>query len=601
MVETGTMGERVLDALVKTGALTPDHLATIDEAWTAGISPGRLLLERGAITPDDVAVALEQELGVPRVDLSSYAPDDEALLLVSAETARARSVLPLFEIDGMLTVAIGDPADVFELGELAVELGMEVEAVLVEPASLHQALITHFGPADDEELIPPPPSAEWAATPPGPEVASPAVAPGPPGLSGESLSGTRHAIEQMVEGAPARDTGKIDLDVLAVADAGKVSVLVSDILEHALHQGASAIHLLPYKDDFFLVYRIEGRLERIASAPLSLQCALVDGFKAYVRVGAVPATAPALGRVRARIAEREVVLTLSAVPTVAGQRLVISLVTDPGAPHDLAALGMPEAECRALHAMVERGRGILLVCGPVAGGRSATYYALLAHAAAVGKTVYSVERSVEHEIPAIAQVLVNPGSSVGAASYLAVGMRQDTDVIAIDSLQAVEDVHRAIEAAGLGKLVIATFSGAGIVAGVRRMLDLGAEPTSLASALTFGVGQRLVRTNCPDCSQEERNPIVTQIPGAAPGVVSLAGTGCSSCGGSGFAGITGVFEVLPFSESVRAAIAVSADAGDIAASAQAAGMRPIISSGLAKLEQGLVSAEELNRVLRFAE
>jgi type II secretory ATPase GspE/PulE/Tfp pilus assembly ATPase PilB-like protein len=226
---------------------------------------------------------------------------------------------------------------------------------------------------------------------------------------------------------------------------------------------------------------------------------------------------------------------------------------------------------------------------------------LLAHAAAVGKTVYSVEHSVDYEIPAVSQVLVNPGSPVAAAAYLEVGMRQDTDVVAIDSMQSVEDVHRAIEAAGIGKLVIATFSGAGIVAGVRRMLDLGAEPTSLAAALTFGVGQRLVRTNCPDCSAEEHSPIVAQIPGAAPGVVSHAGTGCSTCGGSGFGGMTGVFEVLPFAESVRAAIAASAEGAELAARAQAAGMRPMIASGLAKLDQGLVSAEELNRVLRFAE
>ena len=123
--------------------------------------------------------------------------------------------------------------------------------------------------------------------------------------------------------------------------------------------------------------------------------------------------------------------------------------------------------------MVERGRGLMLVAAPVGGGRSTTYYALLQHAAQVGKTVYSVERSIEYEIPAVAQVLVNPGESVGAASYFAAGMRQDTDVIAIDSLQSVEDVHLTIEAAGLGKLVIATFAGADIAAAVRRLLDLG--------------------------------------------------------------------------------------------------------------------------------
>jgi type II secretory ATPase GspE/PulE/Tfp pilus assembly ATPase PilB-like protein len=508
-------------------------------------------------------------------------------------------MLPLFEIDNMLTVAIGDAGDVFELDELAVELGMEIEPVLVEPESLKQALVDHFGSAGDEEPATSAADAAPAMTADS-ELQGGVPSPDSPAGVEEDSFTAGPVIEQVTGGVPARDAREIDLDILAVADSGKVAVLVSDILAHAVRRGASAIHLLPYKDDFFLVYRIEGRLEQVASAPLSLQSALADGFKAYVRVAEVPGTAPALGRARTRVAEHELVMTLSGVPTVSGQRLVVSLDVDPGAPYDLAGLGMSDAESRALHAMVQRGRGILLVCGPVAGGRSATYYALLAHAAAVGKTVYSVERSVEHEIPAVAQVLVNPGSPVGAASYFAAGMRQDTDVMAIDSLQSVEDIHRAIEAAGLGKLVIATFSGAGIVEGVRRMLDLGAEPTSLAAALTFGVGQRLVRTNCSDCLQDERNPIVTEIPGASPGIVSRASTGCSACGGSGFSGITGIFEVLPFAEPVRAAIAASADTGEIYARAQAAGMRPMIASGLAKLEQGLVSAEELNRVLRFA-
>jgi len=262
---------------------------------------------------------------------------------------------------------------------------------------------------------------------------------------------------------------------------------------------------------------------------------------------------------------------------------------------------MSQAETFALNAMVERGRGILLVCAPVAGGRSTTYYSLLSHAAASGRTVYSVERSVEYEIPAVAQALVNPASPVSAAAYFAAGMRQDTDVVAIDSLESVEDVHLAVEAAGLGKLVIATFSAGGIAAGVARMLAMGAEPVSLSAALTLGVGQRLVRLSCQSCVQEEPGKLASKIPGAPTGTVSVHGAGCPACAKTGFAGATGVFEVLPFTDPVRAVISRGVSADDIAAAANAAGMRPMASSGLAKVQEGIVSAAELNRVLRFAE
>ncbi len=406
----------------------------------------------------------------------------------------------------------------------------------------------------------------------------------------------RQTVEEVAE---SQGTAAIDLDVLAVADDRKLAVLVSDILESAVARGANRIHLFPYKSDFFLVFRIAGRLEKVSSAPLSLQGALVDGFKHYAKLGGVGSDAPALGRLHAEIGGKQLVLTVSSVPTVAGQRLVISIAPARPEPRDFLGLGMSEAEARALRAMAERGRGLLLVAAPVAGGRSSTYYALLSHAANAGKTVYSVERSIEHEIPAVAQVLVNPGSPVGAASYFAAGIRQDTDVLAIDSMQSVEDVHLAIEAAGMGKLVIATFAGADIVSAVRRMLDLGAEPVSLASALTLGVGQRVVRTTCPHCAQDEKNPLAEFIPGAEKGLLTRKGAGCPNCGKSGFAGATGIFEVLPFTEPVRAQIARDASRSELETAARAAGMRPMIASGLEKVRDGVVSVDELDRVLRF--
>jgi type II secretory ATPase GspE/PulE/Tfp pilus assembly ATPase PilB-like protein len=261
---------------------------------------------------------------------------------------------------------------------------------------------------------------------------------------------------------------------------------------------------------------------------------------------------------------------------------------------------MSDAESRALDAMVERGRGILLLCAPVAAGRSTTYYALLAQAAAVGKTVYSVERQIDYEIPAVAQVMVTPGSTAGASAHIAAGLQQDTDVVAIDGLQAAEEIHLAVEAAGMGKLVIATFAAGDIATGVRRMLDLGAEPVSLAAALTLAVGQRLVRTNCPNCSTERRSPLAGVLPGVPADFVEYAGSGCPNCGKSGFGGMTGVFEVLPFTEPVRAAVAHDSSAEALEAAARAAGMRPLDTSGLEKARTGLVSLEELDRVLRLS-
>lgn len=651
MAEPTSISSRVLDALVDAGLVTVEQLSSIREAVAAGSSAGDVLIERGLVTPTDLTSVLKDALGMPAVDLSSYAPDHEVLGVMPIDMAREQNMLPLFEIDGMLTVAIGDPVDVFKLDELAATLGLEIEAVLADKESVAAAIKDTYGEVEatpvTSGVISEPSVATSGEVSPAPiteedEMSVPLV---PEDILGdedldldvadlfkapvegseqelivtEALSEDQaaeisessvaaeesvalaDALEQVIDTEGPDTSPAVDLDVLAVADAGKVAILVTEILEDAVRKGASRVHVLPYKNDFFLVYRTAGRLEKIASAPLSMQVALVDAFKSFARLGSVPSNLPALGRLKTKIADQSLIVTVSSVPTVAGQRMVISLAADKLTPRSLSELGMTEAETKALHAMVERGRGILLLCAPVAGGRSSTYYALLAHAAHAGKTVYSVEAQIDYEIPAVAQVLVNPGSSVGAASYFAAGIRQDTDVMAIDALQTVEEIHLAVEAAGKGKLVIATFSGGDVVSGVHRMIELGAEPVSLASALTLGVGQRLIRINCPSCTQEGKSPLASKIPGAPKGMTTKAGTGCPNCCKSGFSGAVGIFEVLPFTESVRTTIARGATAAEIGASAAAAGMRPMMASGLAKVQEGIVSPEELNRVLRFAE
>ncbi|MBS3956756.1 MAG: Flp pilus assembly complex ATPase component TadA [Clostridiales bacterium] len=634
MAESGAITARTLEALLEAGLVTVEQSSTIVHTFEQeGITLGELLVQRNLVTADDLATVLEDQLGMPRVELASYTPDAEALAMLPTLRARELGMLPLFEIDGMLTVAIGDPFDIFRLDVLGEELSLEVEAVLTDPGALCEALGQYY-PVEEvaPSLSAESESGQGIETPPGAEMLAPAglddtaehdiefdaadlfeahavdapvavepsVAPSFDEVAVSEKLGSE-TLEEVVETETPAGSASIDLDVLAVADPAKVAVLVTEILRHAVTQGASRIHLLPYKDDFFLVYRVAGRLEKIASAPLSMQAALVEGFKSFARIGGLSARVPALNRVRTRIADRDLAVSVSSVPTIAGQRVVISFSSATESPRTLSQLGMSDAEIFALSAMVERGRGILLICAPVAGGSSSTYYALLAHAAASGRTVYSVERSVEYEIPAVAQVLVTPASPLSAAAYFSAGMRQDTDVVAIDAIHSVEDAHLAIEAAGLGKLVIATFSGGGIVAGVSRLLGMGAEPVSLAAALTLGVGQRLVRLNCQHCVLEEPGTLAQLIPGAPPGTVSSRGAGCPSCAKSGFAGATGVFEVLPITDPVRSVISRGASADEIGAAAMAVGMRPMVASGLSRVQEGLVSAAELNRVVRFTD
>ncbi len=417
----------------------------------------------------------------------------------------------------------------------------------------------------------------------------------------DSASGAIGEAEPAQSATADDATPWIDLDVLAVADPARMALLVTEILEQAVRLGATKIHILPYRDDFFVVFRVDGRLRQVGAAPLSLQDALVEGVRNFMRLPAPGLGQPSVGRLHAEIAGAEVTLTLSAVKTISGHRLVVSIDQGELAPRPIAELGVGEQEQRALEALIERGAGLLLVVSPVGEGASETYYSVLAHAAAVGRTSYSVERSVGYEIAAAAQVPVPPGSPVAPVAFLSAGLRQDTDVMGADPLESREDVRLAIEATAHGKLMVATFAASSAASGVRRLLDLGVEPTSLASSLTMIVAQRLVRTVCPSCATDDDGDLAARLPGNESGMRGKIGSGCSACHDSGHGGVAGLFEATSVGDELQVAIEREGSAEEIESAALASGMRSFAAAGLDALQNGSVSAAELDRVLRFAE
>ncbi len=583
-MSTNGLPGRVIEGLITGGFLTEEQAAAaIEVAQTRDVTYGTVLTEWDLVRPADVRLLLEQEFGIASVDLSSYAPDAGALARIPAEAARRWQVLPLFELDGVLTVAIADPMDVFILNAVSRQAGLDIEPVLAAKASLRAALGQYYP--------------ESAAEAPA-EAGMVAAGVAPAAARASSRSGVRSA-EAASPTAVGVGTQVPDLSVLGTGDPASASALVARILEDAVAKGASRIHLLSYKGEFILAYRIKGALERVGQGPLARQAFLVDAFCRAAGVTPPADGAPVVARTRLRVLDADLTITLSCVETLGGYRLVASFTAPRTDPHSLEDLGLLEAEARALKAMVERGRGILLVCAPAANGAAATYYALVAHAVAAGRTVFSVEESCEYELPGAAQVPVRaPGATVDA--LLCAALQQDVDVVGIDALHTAGDVEAAVAIAAAGRLVIATYAAGDIAAGVRRMLDLGVEPHGLAAALSLGVGQRLVRLNCPNCSGETDGMLAARIPGAEAGLRDRAGSGCPNCGGTGHRGAVAIHEVLPFTEPVRAVISRCGSVTDISRAAHAAGMRPLVTAGLARVREGQVSAEELNRVLHFA-
>jgi type IV pilus assembly protein PilB len=584
VVEAVDITRRLCDAVVETGLVTPGRLA---EAQVAASSSGRhlgaVLSQAGLLTSQQAALVLERDLGIPRVDLSSYTPESEALSLVPAEYAMANNVLPLFEIDGVLTVALGDPFDVFALGALASEAGIDLEPVLAARADVQAAVAQYYGAGSKS----------------------------PTGETGGGESGVPASAEDAIESEadPEADTAPtavefdvsapIDLDVLAVADTARAAQLAVNILEHAAAAGADAVHVVPYKDDFFLAYRVAGTLEKVASAPLALEGPLVDAFRSLGHLPAATAPAAQLGRTGLRIAEADITLTISLLPTVSGQRMVLVLGHAESAVPTFASLGMSAAEAKAAEALLERGQGLLVFFAPAGHRVSDTYYAALSHAADAGRTIVSVERAIAHELPAVAQVLSDPAAATGAAGILSAALAQDTDIVALEGLSTPEEMRLLVEATVAGRVVVATVEAADIAHGVRHLFELGAEPHGLASALTIAVAQRTVRTNCQRCTVETKRARNDRPAWLPSDVAHKSGTGCLTCESTGYGEPVVLLETLAFTQALAALVATRPSASAIAAAAADAGMRSLLDAGIDAVRSGSVSVNELARALHL--
>ena len=624
-----TISGRVLTALVGSGAVTAEQLETArGSAEAQGRDLDDVLRERGLIGPAQVEGVLENDLGMPRLDLASYAPETAALALVPGRLARSLGILPLFEIEGMLTVAMGDPLDVFHLDDLAERLGVEVEPALADPSAIAEALAKYYDESgavvgaagqpsevateqkretdeagEDEtraEAAAKERVADASGTPRAPweqpeppktaeAAAEPALEPFAPAEGSEPSAGPSLTV------APAPRGALVDLDVLAVADARAVSVLVNHILERAVDRGAAGVHVLPYKDDFFLVLRVGGRLQKLGAAPRSLQRPLVDGFLALSRQAA-PTGTPVTGRVRRHIRDRDVTLVMSLVPTLAGPRLVVTIEDAERATPSLDGLGLTEVEARALEGLVERGRGLVVLTSPAGEGRSTTYRALLAHAAAAGRTVYSVERDASVTLPAVAQVLADatPGSSAGTC--LRAGLLQDTDIVALDDLETSRELAALLSAAARGKLAVLTVRADSVAAALGRLGALGGDGASLASTLTAVVAQRSARTVCEECATEGHDPAADRIAELGPSSKTRRGDGCAVCGGTGLGEPIALFEVRPATSALRRALVSESRKAAVRHALTEPGTRTVAEAALECVREGRVSAAEFERV-----
>jgi general secretion pathway protein E len=391
------------------------------------------------------------------------------------------------------------------------------------------------------------------------------------------------------------------LDLLESSVDAPIVRLINAILVRALQEHASDVHIEPSEARSSTRFRVDGMLRDVLSIDRSLHAALVSRIKIMASLDIAEKRLPQDGRISVRLAGRAVDIRVSTLPTGHGERAVLRLLDKQSGRLELGRIGMSEHTRAVVDGLVRAPQGIVLVTGPTGSGKTTTLYAALEQIDTVRLNVMTVEDPIEYDLPGISQTQASSAIGMTFARALRSILRQDPDVIMIGEIRDHETAQVAIQASLTGHLVLATLHTNDACSSVTRLLDMGVEPYLLASSLLGVVAQRLVRLACPACVEHlPVEPVVSRRQGAErllpAGVRTLAhARGCAKCNDNGYAGRTGIYEVLQMSDPLKRLVHDRAAETEMRAAARAAGMVTLREDGMRWVSSGASTLEELLR------
>jgi type IV pilus assembly protein PilB len=529
-------------------------------ARESGRLTGRVLIEDGVLTPQQLARVLAERFGIERIDLSVFRIDTDLARLVDPGFVRRYDAIPVGQDDeGQLLLAMADPANMLAIDDVTMITGMAVRPVVCAYDDIHR-LSLKLG-ADFPEL-------DDDGTDDGP---------GDVNLS-----------------VPDSDVTDLGAD-----DQAPIIKLVNSVLKRAIRRGASDIHFDPSSEDMHVVFRVDGMLDQAVTIPRRMSVGVVSRVKVMANLDIAERRTPQDGRVSLLIDGHEIDLRIVTLPTVYGEAVVARILDSSSAPVGLEQIGMLDVDRENVEAAMARPYGGVLVTGPTGSGKSTTLYSCLAHVNNGTRTIVTVEDPVEYRMDGVKQMAINAKAKMTFAGGLKAIMRADPDIIMVGEIRDGETAHIAVEAALTGHLVLSTLHTRDAPNAVSRLLDMGVEPFLLSSAIDCVVAQRLARKLCESCKKPmsvERD-VMRHNGFVVDGDVEVCKPGgCDRCNGTGYRGRIGIFEVLQLDEDIRALVLRRASADEIAAAAVGKGMKRLREDGLEKIRLGLTSPEEVLRV-----
>lgn len=563
------MTDRLGELLLREKLITPEQLQNaISEQKKNGGRLGYNLTKLGYISEKDLTLFLSKQYGIPTIDLENQEIDSEIVKLIPEDVARKYQVLPVSRTGATLVVAMTDPSNIFAIDDIKFLTGYNVEPLVSSDAAIKDAIDKYY---EISEM-------------------------------GLELEGVLTEFDES-EMEVIQEEEEVDITDLkkAVEDAPVVK-LVNLILTDAIKKGASDIHIEPYEKSFRVRYRVDGVLQVVMKPPFKLKNAIVSRIKIMSSLDIAERRLPQDGRIKLKLGRNmEMDYRVSVLPTLFGEKVVLRLLDKSNLQLDMTKLGFEEKQLNDFMGAIHKPWGIVLVTGPTGSGKTTTLYSALSELNKISENISTAEDPVEFNLMGINQVQMHDDIGLNFAASLRSFLRQDPDIIMVGEIRDYETAEIAIKAALTGHLVLSTLHTNDAPSTVNRLLNMGIEPFLVASSTNLILAQRLARKICADCKEkvEIGEKVLVDLgltAESAKRIECSKGKGCATCGGTGYKGRIALYEVMPFTDSIKEMVLNGASNAELKRTAIRGGMKTLRMSGVSKVAEGVTTIEEVLRV-----
>lgn len=556
---------RLGELLVRNNLISDDQLAkALEEQRTSGGRLGASLIKLGFIKEEELAAFLSRQYGVPSINLNEFEIDPSVIQLIPADVAQKYMIVPVNRAGATLIVAMSDPSNIFAIDDIKFMTGYNVEVVVAPEQSIKEAIDKYYDQS----------------------------------ASFDEVLGDLEDIDLEV----VDDSDEVDVSELEKAsEDAPVVKLVNLILTDAIKRGASDIHIEPYEKTFRVRYRIDGVLYEVMKPPMKLKNAITSRIKIMAEMDIAERRLPQDGRIKIKLpGGRDMDYRVNCLPTLFGEKVCLRLLDKSNLQLDMTKLGYEEQALKWFKEQIHKPFGMVLVTGPTGSGKTVSLYSALAELNKTTENISTAEDPVEFNFAGINQVQMHEEIGLNFATALRAFLRQDPDIIMIGEIRDFETAEIGVKAALTGHLVLSTLHTNDAPSTINRLLNMGIEPFLVASAVNLITAQRLGRRVCPQCKEPEDIPKEALIQAGLPAdkvddIVCYRGKGCSHCNNTGYKGRVGIYQVMPMFEEIREMVLAGANTAEIKRESMRLGVKTMRQAALTKLEEGVLSFEEVLR------